>query len=412
MAEKQEPIPEQPVIHQEWETLAPVGWMVDVLRQATQKTLPKEQNLSTVILTQRLINLMHAIQLDAVTQMQEKTPDIAAAELSAALRITESRAKRMVGQARILHQLPKLTALLQAGELDIERVHAVHDVLRHAEPATVEMVEALITPNAAESTSTKLRQLARRALLQIDPEGAVVRHEKACAERNVQLVPREDDMAELRALLPVVQARRIFDTLTQDARAQRLPGDTRSLDQRRADVFVERMLGANPVGEVAQVKVIVSADTLLGLSQEPGFLNGGNPIHAELARILAAQGRWRIFRADEHGQLDAVSATRYRPSAALAEFLRTRYLTCTYPPCSVPSEAGDIDHVTPYPQGDTTEGNLQSPCEHHHILKHEHGYMVKKHPDGTIEWTTPYGRTYYRKPDDLPGMRKPSAGED
>jgi len=60
---------------------------------------------------------------------------------------------------------------------------------------------------------------------------------------------------------------------------------------------------------------------------------------------------------------------RYRPSAKLARFVRSRDLTCRFPGCTVPAERCDIDHVIPYPIGGTHAGNLVCECRKHHLLK-------------------------------------------
>ena len=56
----------------------------------------------------------------------------------------------------------------------------------------------------------------------------------------------------------------------------------------------------------------------------------------------------------------------YRPSAALAEFVRGRDLTSRFPGCDQPAEVCDIDHTVPYPIGPTHPSNLKLYCRAHH----------------------------------------------
>ncbi|MCV7369972.1 DUF222 domain-containing protein [Mycolicibacterium duvalii] len=93
---------------------------------------------------------------------------------------------------------------------------------------------------------------------------------------------------------------------------------------------------------------------------------------------------------------------RYRPSAALAEFVRMRDLFCRFPGCDIPAERCDIDHTVPYPFGPTHASNLSCKCRGHHLLKTfwygPGGWRDEQHPDGTLVWTAPTGHRYVTKP--------------
>jgi Domain of unknown function (DUF222) len=56
----------------------------------------------------------------------------------------------------------------------------------------------------------------------------------------------------------------------------------------------------------------------------------------------------------------------YRPSAALAEFVRWRDLTCRWPGCDALVERCDIDHTAPYPAGATHASDLKAYCRTQH----------------------------------------------
>jgi hypothetical protein len=58
----------------------------------------------------------------------------------------------------------------------------------------------------------------------------------------------------------------------------------------------------------------------------------------------------------------------YRPSAALAEFVRWRDLTCRWPGCDAPAARCDIDHTVPYPRGTTHPSDLKLYCRTHQLL--------------------------------------------
>lgn len=89
----------------------------------------------------------------------------------------------------------------------------------------------------------------------------------------------------------------------------------------------------------------------------------------------------------------------YRPSAALEEFVRFRDLTCRFPNCDVPAEMCDVDHTIPWPLGPTHPSNLKCACRKDHLLKtFWDGWSDRQFPDGTVEWTSPTGKTYVTHP--------------
>lgn len=87
----------------------------------------------------------------------------------------------------------------------------------------------------------------------------------------------------------------------------------------------------------------------------------------------------------------AAPEPRYRPSQALADFVRARDLTCRQPGCTRPID--DLDHTIPYPWGPTCASNLAGYCRHHHLLKtFWPGWSTVQYPDGTIVFTEPDGQ--------------------
>jgi len=113
-----------------------------------------------------------------------------------------------------------------------------------------------------------------------------------------------------------------------------------------------------------------------------------------MARRLARRGSWRRVRTDpDTGAVTDVGRTRYAPSAALADLVRTRDFTCL-PGCRQPAHRCDLDHITPWPDGPTTAANLATLCRHHHRLKHQAGWRVEVDDPATLTWTSPTGHRY------------------
>nr|WP_235192497.1 HNH endonuclease signature motif containing protein [Mycobacterium asiaticum] len=131
----------------------------------------------------------------------------------------------------------------------------------------------------------------------------------------------------------------------------------------------------------------------------PAYLEGGYTLPAPLLAELLAAGATQT-------PLDSLAHTtpepRYRPSAALQRFIRSRDLTCRFPGCDAPAWTTDIDHTIAYPWGPTHPADLKCLCRKHHLLKTfwtgPHGWRDRQHPDGTITWTAPTGHTYTTQP--------------
>ena len=84
----------------------------------------------------------------------------------------------------------------------------------------------------------------------------------------------------------------------------------------------------------------------------------------------------------------------YRPSAALDRFVRARDRRCRFPGCRMRVQAGELDHLVPYPDGATAAGNLHGFCTHHHRGKHQApGWSITVDLDGRLRVTTPSGLT-------------------
>ena len=130
-------------------------------------------------------------------------------------------------------------------------------------------------------------------------------------------------------------------------------------------------------------------------SLPPAVLLGGGVLPGAIARRAATGATISVIV--HPGQ--APPEPHYRPSPKLAEFIRCRDQTCRYPGCTKPATTADIDHTIPYPYGPTAASNLKCLCREHHLLKtFWNGWHDEQHPDGTVIWTTPDGRTHTTRP--------------
>ena len=93
-------------------------------------------------------------------------------------------------------------------------------------------------------------------------------------------------------------------------------------------------------------------------------------------------------------------ATGYRPPAGIARFVKLRDGTCRFPSCHRKAQSCELDHITPWPAGETAVANLICLCKHHHRLKHATAWSPQLQPDGTVDWTDPYGQHWLTHPID------------
>ncbi|MFS0713266.1 DUF222 domain-containing protein [Microbacterium sp. 2P01SA-2] len=264
----------------------------------------------------------------------------------------------------------------------------------------------------------------------VHPQDFTERHKTAAAERCVRVFHGTDGMSNLVANLPTAIAAGMLDRLTQmgqsvkgarvagaggadaagvDAGVEGEPADTRTMDQLRADILGDLVLGGAPVvdptygadragglGAIrARVQVAVTAETLTGRDENPAEAVGAGLIDAETARQLAGQvSEWdRLF-------IDPVTRTpveidTYRPTVAMKKLLMARDQHCRFPGCRRAAIRCELDHTIDYALGGHTHiNNLAHLCQRHHSMKQFTKWEVRQLGGGVLEWTSPLGRIY------------------
>ncbi|MGV0834523.1 HNH endonuclease signature motif containing protein [Mycolicibacterium thermoresistibile] len=339
------------------------------------------------------------------------------AELSAALNISRGRAASRLHLAIDLRErLPRVAAVFAAGDIDFRVVSAlVHRTRNVEDPELLARLDAALakwSPKWMKLSGPKLNERIDMWVEKFDPAG--VREPKPPSEdRFVLVTPAAQGMVDVSARLPF-EAGVAFDTRLDQIAATVCRDDPRTADQRRADAMSamsrgERHLACGcgaedchagaPEGPPAQVVINVLADqaTMEGRSNNPGYLPGFGAVPASILRAKAATAQLRPVPLPQ-----PCAEAGYRPSAALARFIRCRDLCCRFPGCDAPAAVCEIDHTIPYPAGPTHPSNLKLLCVFHHLLKTfwtgEQGWSDQQLADGTVVWRAPSGRTYTTTP--------------
>jgi hypothetical protein len=357
--------------------------------------------------------------------------DCVCAEIAAAQGISRSRASSLLDTAVVLSQdLPKVAAVFAQGKVDYRVVAAVvsrSKLVKREED--VARVDALLAPCLAAWNKLSNKKLADKIDWCVTDVDLLAKKEARSADedRHIGIGPDRRGMAELWGSL------RAPDALALVARLDQLADtvcahDPRTKVQRRADAAgalasrqtqLACLCGRDdcpaatvePGASGVVINVLAGEATVNGTSDTPAYVAGYGPLPAEALRDLARSALARMVRHPG----DAPAEPQYRPSTALANFVRWRDLTCRFPGCDVPAEICDIDHTVPWPFGPTHASNLKCMCRHDHLLKTFYpgrgGWSDRQYPDGTVEWTSPTGHVWTTKPGGalfFPQLAKPT----
>ncbi|MCV7215211.1 DUF222 domain-containing protein [Mycobacterium crocinum] len=379
-----------------------------------------------------------------------------AAEVAAELGISQGRASSQMNYGvQLIERLPKLGALFASGAIEYRIV--IIAVFRTGLITDADILDAVDTRLAQQAagwntcSEEKLKEKIDWFVRELDPH-AVRLARQADDDRHIETAPAADGMAEIYGRVRASDAA-AFDQRLDQLAATVCRDDPRTARQRRSDALgawangdstmccdcgsddcparsgndsgpgqiVIHLLadsttvtgesdtpallpgyGAIPADDSGPGQIVIhllaDSTTVTGESDTPALLPGYGAIPADTVRALAARAKLRPVI----GGKELSAEPQYRPSTALAEFIRCRDLTCRFPGCDRPASVADIDHTVPYPLGPTHPSNLKLLCRLHHLLKTFYagprGWTDRQLPDGTVIWTSPSGRTYRTKP--------------
>ena len=389
-----------------------------VTSSCADESLSTQDRLEMLRAHQRLVAHFQAKMYRAIAKLTEQmtteyngdlvmAAEAVATEMRAALRYTRRLAESEVATANDLFaDAPAVGRALEEGRIDLRRarviVHAVAGLVTRDAGWVIDRV----LDDASRLTTGQLRARLDRLCIEVDPESAVERHEAAVAERRVVVEAGFDGTADLVGVdLPVDRVAVATRHVNRLARSLRRDGETRSMDQLRADVFLDLLSGvtsdpASSHGRSAgSVDIRVDLATLAELRDDPGDLAGFGPAVAEIARRVADRQHdapWRYTLTDPATDLPvATGPLRRRPSAAQQRTVRALQPQCAFPGCRAPAAECDLDHRKPLAEhGPTIVDNLVPLCRHDHRVRHEHGWAHRPLSGGDHLWMSPTGRAY------------------
>ena len=390
----------------------------------------------------------------------EGTSEFFPDELAMIFNCSRAEATRLaVVSLTLTRRLPVTWAALADGELSWSRARAIaHEVDRHGidlDPHVIATVEAVVVPQAAELSVSRLQALVRTEIVRRDAEAADRRRRQAERAASVHLRGLPDGMAELIAVLPLPLGTAILSTVDGLARMAATDDDNASIGQLRVGVLGDLVLRPWDDSRPAVTAELAIAAPLNSLLVDPacpdsaGTPTGvahveGEPITAAHLRALLTAldsicpgglqaptgGTLRLDLLGDDGSLRATLTRReleqavrrgcpahpeepcgcavidrppptdsYSPTAAQQRYGRARDGGCRHPGCRNKAGWADLDHVVPHAEGGPTDcDNLCCLCRRHHRLKtHAPGWSFR-FVNGCLYVTTPSGVTRVTRP--------------
>ena len=344
----------------------------------------------------------------------------AVSDLAVQLSLSEDTILNYDRQAVVMRsRTPKTWAAFRHGEITPQNAKVVTALAESLpdEPEMWAQFDEKVADLAIRLTPARFRTRAR--VIREKLLGATL-EERALAEAAFRKVVSEahpDGMGSVYYYGPAEKVTLMMARVEEEARAlSRAPGETRTMDQLRADVFADIMLtvtvagdetngdGSNNAGTGShtgnrnavgvKVGLLIPVMSLLGHSDEPATLEGYGPIDIATAKKLAASAPsfYRILTHPITGTILDIDRTTLRIPADMRRWLEIRDQTCIFPGCGKRARHCEIDHTKDRQYGGITKvTNLGHMCKKHHMEKHHTLWEPEHLPDGRIRWTSPTG---------------------
>src|ERR1700678_283478 len=178
----------------------------------------------------------------------------AASELRNQLHVTLHVANDLLGLAYDLAgKLPRTSAALRDGIIDIEKAHTISLYCSPLTPAEAAAFEEILfgIQDLEEMTWGMVRDRAAQAVITVNPEAARKRREKAAKDKRVELVPEASGNCQLAGRdLPAAAALTAIENVNARALELRRAGVPGGMDELRALAFLEKLGAVNPLDTI------------------------------------------------------------------------------------------------------------------------------------------------------------------
>ena len=339
--------------------------------------------------------------------------------------------RRVALAAALAERFPRLLGRVVDGSLGCAVVQKVVAGCDGLDVDACAAVEAVLLDRLATLDPARVATVTRRVATRIAGDQVRAAHRKNRRDRCVQVSPGPDGTTTWWAQLPAAASAAAWSAITSLGATYAEEDPSLTVDQARADAFVDLMLSGVQVSAKVTIGLPVvtgpEADRLRaevldeGREVAVGGRGGGDDdafsvsaalsgcelpgigwVTADTVSALLSTVPLEVGRAlldAPTGTLLETTSTAYRPPSAMKDFVTTRDQTCRMWGCTRPATACDLDHARPWPAGPTTPANLAGLCRRHHRFKQRRRWTYRLEPDGTVTWTSPNGRRRTTLPD-------------
>ncbi|MFD4180892.1 DUF222 domain-containing protein [Rhodococcus sp. NPDC058514] len=242
----------------------------------------------------------------------EQAERSAIAEIALALSSTYRSVSSLMRLGFTLERMPQVRGAAAAGEVSLAKIRVIDEHTRKATTAAMLRLDTAIAAAATRLAPTPLGIEIDRLLIEDDAAWAQRARERAEATRKVRSHRLPHGMGVLSVTLTATQLTAVTGMIVKVAKTV-CRADPRPLDVRCADAFLaviggRRILACecgdpecaatrNPTPAQPQVhlNLMCGLETLLGLADNPGYLEGYGYLDAGQTRTLAGDATWQAI---------------------------------------------------------------------------------------------------------------------
>ncbi len=180
--------------------------------------------------------------------------DAAAAEIQCALHLTRRATETELGFAlELQRRLPRVWDALFDGAIDVRRAKTFNHATLHLPVGVARDVVERVIEAAGGLTTGELKARLDRVVIEADPDGAQDRYQHAVKGRRLIAEASVDGTANLLGLdLPPHRVNAASRRVNHIAKSLKTKDETRTMDQIRADVYLDLLLGKPSEGPNAE----------------------------------------------------------------------------------------------------------------------------------------------------------------
>jgi Domain of unknown function (DUF222) len=290
----------------------------------------------------------------------------------------EAQSRKKLGEA--LDKSKDLSDAVDNDELSAAAAEQLHDAVMNPPEGTDADDLADLIDSAKGEGPKAARAAADRWRDAHTSESAEERTARRHAKRSVTSRPAADGVVESTVVLPELEHRQFMNAISHAA-GDWDANDTRTSAQRLADGLTQ-LCKAYAAGTVTggrekpTILIGCSAETMAGLSDEPGWTSHGDRIPADVVRHLAEDAILRRVVMAGDAVINLGNRVRFATDDQY-QALMMRDGGCRWPGCDIPAAWCEVDHLIPVTEGGPSDlDNEVLWCSHHHHVKHRSGVTV------------------------------------